>query len=451
MDHWLIGSCYLRSWWNYPPIERETIKELTPSAIYITHVHWDHWHGPTLKKLFDKNILIITHREPNGRSVKDLKAIGFRNIKLLNHSESFEVGDIKITPYQFGLFLNDSALVVETENCKLLNANDCKIAGASLRHLLNKHGQFDFALRSHSSANDRVCYRIPGDVNFSNDNALHYSRSFKLFMDAVNPKFAIPFASNHVYLHKDVYNFNSIINDPYTLKDQIQEMGGMGPDLKIMLTGDSWSSNSGFEINKKNENYFLNKDFEILQYRNRNSDILNAYYKSESMVRISDGVINKFKEQIQNIPLLLRLQFKNWEFCLELFSESDSEFYLIMPKNVNITKITKPIQQHNALIRVPKKVFKDAVFLNMFHHSSISKRNEYTFNDYYNFHNFHNFQKLLELIELEVFPINLKYFYNILIAYSRRWRELIVYFNAFLLRRKGMPIYDVEEEILKRT
>jgi hypothetical protein len=36
-------------------------------------------------------------------------------------------------------------------------------------------------------------------------------------------------------------------------------------------------------------------------------------------------------------------------------------------------------------------------------------------------------------------------------AYVRRWREVIVYAQAVLLKRKGMPIYDVEEEILKRT
>jgi len=33
----------------------------------------------------------------------------------------------------------------------------------------------------------------------------------------------------------------------------------------------------------------------------------------------------------------------------------------------------------------------------------------------------------------------------------RRWREVIVYVQAFLLKRKGMPIYEIEEEILRRT
>ena len=57
MDPWLLGSCYWRSWWNYPPVKPEIKTNLNVDAIYITHVHWDHWHGPTLKKLFSKENL----------------------------------------------------------------------------------------------------------------------------------------------------------------------------------------------------------------------------------------------------------------------------------------------------------------------------------------------------------------------------------------------------------
>ena len=52
MDPWLLGSCYWRSWWNYPPVRKDLVDNLKADAVYITHVHWDHWHGPSLKKLF---------------------------------------------------------------------------------------------------------------------------------------------------------------------------------------------------------------------------------------------------------------------------------------------------------------------------------------------------------------------------------------------------------------
>ena len=137
VDPWLVGSCYWRSWWNYPPLKPVNFDSLNPDVIYITHVHWDHWHGPTLKKFLSKNVIIVTHEEPNDRSYNDLKKFGFKDIRVLMHAESFEFGDIKITPYQFGLFLNDSALVIESPEVKILNANDCKIAGQSLQQIKN--------------------------------------------------------------------------------------------------------------------------------------------------------------------------------------------------------------------------------------------------------------------------------------------------------------------------
>ena len=104
-----------------------------------------------------------------------------------------------------------------------------------------------------------------------------------------------------------------------------------------------------------------------------------------------------------------------------------------------------------ATIRIPIKILLDSVAMNMFHHSSISKRNQYIFKTEEQLLQYEKFQDLLEYVELEVFPIRIKYIGNLLKAYVRRWREVIVYVQAFLLKRKGMPIYDVEEEILKRT
>ena len=56
VDPWLIGSCYWRSWWNYPPVRKETYANIKPDAVYITHFHWDHWHGVSLKKLIEKEL-----------------------------------------------------------------------------------------------------------------------------------------------------------------------------------------------------------------------------------------------------------------------------------------------------------------------------------------------------------------------------------------------------------
>jgi len=450
MDPWLIGSCYWRSWWNYPPVDRNSVKNLDVDAIYITHVHWDHWHGPSLKKLFSKDTLIITHDEPNKRSVNDLKAIGFKNIKLLKHGECFELGNIKITPYQFGLFLNDSAVVVETADMKLLNANDCKIAGAALRSIIKRHGPFDFALRSHSSANDRVCYTLESG-NYSFDNKDHYSRSFALFMEAVKPKYAVPFASNHCHLHKDVYNMNAFVNDPFKLEKFLKENNRLDAiKLKVMLSGDWWSSATGFHINSDNRKFFENKEKHIEEYRDSVNNKLENYYKIESNITLDPRVIKMFEKQILTIPSFLRSRLGDFQYKMVLFNDSVEYHYIVTPKKALVKECERNLNL-GAIVRIPVKIFLDAVVRNMFHHSSISKRNKYIFKNEDLLLKYEKFQDLLEYVELGVFPIRINYVGNLLKAYMRRWREVIVYVQAFLLKRKGMPIYEIEEEILRRT
>ena len=52
IDPWLLGSCYWRSWWNFPKAKFDVQEIEEVDAVLISHVHWDHWHGPTLRKYF---------------------------------------------------------------------------------------------------------------------------------------------------------------------------------------------------------------------------------------------------------------------------------------------------------------------------------------------------------------------------------------------------------------
>ena len=70
-DPWLLGSAYWRSWWNYPKAVFDEEKIKSVDAVVISHIHWDHWHGATLKKYFlDKQFIIPD--EPGMRSEDDL-------------------------------------------------------------------------------------------------------------------------------------------------------------------------------------------------------------------------------------------------------------------------------------------------------------------------------------------------------------------------------------------
>src|SRR3982074_25037 len=79
-DPWLIGSCYWRSWWHFPEPPADLIRDLKPDYIYLTHLHWDHFHGATLKKLFAATTPILVPKANTTRMLDDLRWLGFQNI-----------------------------------------------------------------------------------------------------------------------------------------------------------------------------------------------------------------------------------------------------------------------------------------------------------------------------------------------------------------------------------
>jgi UDP-MurNAc hydroxylase len=123
-DPWLVGSAYWRSWWNYPPVPDGLVETLEPDFIYLTHMHWDHFHGLTLRQL-GLGLHMLVPKTPDRRIYEDLKAMGCTWITELVHGKPYQIGaDFQITSYQFGHF-PDSILVIEAGGKTILNANDC--------------------------------------------------------------------------------------------------------------------------------------------------------------------------------------------------------------------------------------------------------------------------------------------------------------------------------------
>ena len=121
------------------------------------------------------------------------------------------------------------------------------------------------------------------------DDREHYFRSFKLFMDAVRPKYAIPFASNHCHLHEEVFDLNTYVSKPNELAGYLAGDQGSRPwELVTMLPGSSWSSKEGFKL--ANQDAFEFYEQKLLAYRNEVADRLDHYEQKELRVEISDDI-----------------------------------------------------------------------------------------------------------------------------------------------------------------
>lgn len=453
IDPWLVGSCYWRSWWNIPEPVPDKHELMDVNYVIISHIHWDHWHGPSIRKYFRGNHFLLPD-DPNMRSYRDLKSIGERSVERVKHGQTINLGnDVLVTIYQFGLYLNDAAIVVETPEIRILNANDAKIAGHSLRQILKNHGGFDFAFRSHSSANARVCFYQRDSPEKPPDDDKHYARSFKLFMDKVQPRYAVPFASNHCHLHKDTFKFNKIITNPVKLRKQLEELGGLATaELKIMLPGSTWSSECGF--NCSSESVFHNLDSYLADYEERMTPKLEEYYKKEEAVPIDEKLIFRYFKLLDRIPPWKQWKFKDFTAVYEFrYPSGKNKAYKLTPFRKQVSPASeKDIHESRIVISFPAIVFRDAVLRNMFAHARISKRCRFIAEDKAAMSELKRFLALHSRLEFGLYPISMRYMSRFSGGYLRRWREVFVYCAAaWHLHIRKRPEYEVEERILKDT
>jgi len=292
IDPWFIGSCYWRSWWNYPEPANELISSLRPTHIYITHLHWDHFHGPSLRALYQFNPVLLLPASPSSRMINDIKSdFKFSNVKELRHGKEYYIGkEFSLTSYQFNLVNTDSALAIRAASTNLLNANDAKTFGLSLKNILKRYKSFDFVFRSHSSASGYpYCY--PEENIFSSQRMpSDFSNDFIAFSEAANAKYAVPFASSHVYLHKDTLKYNKYYNSPL-LVEQAHNSLSTKSNVVVMPSGSSWSSQTGFNI--INHDY-TNIPSDIKRMSELHAASLEKEYHKNSNAKLRQQIIEKY-------------------------------------------------------------------------------------------------------------------------------------------------------------
>ncbi len=436
VDPWLLGSCYWRSWWNYPPAPGFVTRMESLDYIYLTHMHWDHFHGPSLRKLPSGATLLIpeAHFE---RMRKDAEIFKFREIIELPHGKAVELKDgMRVTSYQYGLFM-DTTLAVEDRDTCLVNMNDCKLRGRALKQLIDRTPRVDFLFRSHSSASaypNCVTPEDPDDVVYRTRE--DYMNEFVDTTRLLEARYAIPFASSHCYLHKETVQYNDIAVTPKDVYEQFQQNPPPNSECVVMLAGDSWSVEDGFQI--RESDYFTRRDERVAEYAAEKAPILDAYYELESGVDVSFRPFKKyFQAQIDSLPRVLRLLFKP-VIVFGLPGRDDIHWIVDFDKRDVYELDTLP-ESYSCRVVIPPIVLKDCLYKHMFATFSASKRvsieiRKGGLRDYLIF-----FQ-LLDMFEYEYFPLRMLVKPRFLRVWLRRWREVLDYAGlllAVVFARKG--------------
>lgn len=451
-DPWLVGSAYWRSWWNYPPVPRSLWESLQPDFIAITHIHWDHFHGPSLRK-FARETPILIPRGHALRMKKDLNAMGFLDVRELRHGETRELAPgFTFTSYQFYPF-TDSGVVVECEGVKLFNANDAKFMGAPLDQILKRHPGIDFVFRSHSSANPRICFDFTDAPFRTRDEPERYLKDFANFARKVGARYAIPFASNHCYLHRETFHLNDTVITPLQVEEycRARSPGYAGsPEVKVMVAGDSWQSDSGNpEIGFKlaQNAYFLQRERCLRAYAAEQSGSLEKSYALEARSEVSlaqfEGYFSRF---LACLPWVLRRPFKGKPVTYVLTGRRTSRFWVDI-YNRKIREVG-PLEDalHPLQVHTSAYIFRRCMALGLFIHLGISKRVLFR-SRREDAKRFWLLITLFDLYECEMLPLRRLLAPRFLSTWLPRWREVLLY--AAILARKATGREFAMEDYLR--
>lgn len=380
-DPWLIGSCYWRSWWNYPPVPTELVDDLQPNFIYLTHLHWDHFQGPSLKR-FDPATPIYVPFDRYDRMRRDLRAIGMTSVHEIPHGRRVQLAPgLAIRSYHFSPFVTDSAVVIEAGDIVLLNANDAKLAGGPLRQILNDYPRIDFCFRSHSSANARACHHVIGEPDTQVDDNEHYLRAFALFAERVGARYLIPFASNSCLLHDDVYHLNPLVQTPQLARDYFERFAAerkLDTKLQIMVPGDRWSEKHGFEI--AGQDWFERRPEHLAAYRDRIRPTLDRQARIEAKVKVSSRMVERFFGEVaKTTPAFLLRPLRGKEVLLVARSERETTGFAVDLAGGGKVRLVAPdaFEAFDIRVEFPALILLQSMTMNMFSHASISKRVHY--------------------------------------------------------------------------
>lgn len=425
-DPWLVGSTYWRSWWNYPPVAASTMRSLRPDCVYLTHIHWDHFQGPSLRK-FDPETTILVPDGHDSRMREDLHQMRFPNVVEMAHGETRELAPgFRITCYQFGFIPTDSALVIEGDGVTLLNANDTKLMGAPLDQVLERHPHIDFVFRSHSSANSRLCYEITDDVTRSVDDVDRYIRSFTDFVCRTGARHAVPFASNHCFLHDETYPFNDTVQTPALVQSSFERTKTWDTQLRVMVSGDSWSSEEGFSI--ADHDYFERRSEHLEQYRLRKKPVLEKFYAKEARATIRDEHMERyFRDFFADLPAPFRLLYRKNPILFVLSAGETKTLYELDIYHRSLRRLESyeedayPMQIHTGTL-----IMKHCVTSRLLSHLPISKRVRYRTTARLE-RRLKLFNRLINLYEYNVFAMRRLPFRRLMRIARLRWREALLY------------------------
>lgn len=220
-DPWIVNGVFDGSWYHYPPITTTLSNLEDVDAIYLSHVHPDHYDERYFD--FDKDIpIFVLDHGPNFLK-NNLSRAGYKNLILIKDGETAPFNEFDVSLYapfakhnfhdaKIGNII-DSAMVIKSGENTVLNANDNTLTIDACHRLNDAHGPIDMAMLNYNAAGPYPsCFNNLTEEEKRSEHDRIILRNYDhmcSILQALKPSLALPFAGAYIIAgkqsHKNAY------------------------------------------------------------------------------------------------------------------------------------------------------------------------------------------------------------------------------------------------------
>ena len=205
-DPWIVDGVFDGSWCHFHPLETTLENLQDVDAIYVSHLHPDHYDPNNFNVRKDIPIFILNH----GINFlhKNLSNAGFTNLILIKDKEKVTFKDYEITMFaEFSTHnfadstigtLIDSGIILESNGVVAFNPNDNKPDIKSCLEIKEQYGHIDLVLLNSNAAGPYpACFDNLSDTEKLQEKELieekYMDYGFKC-IQILEPSYVVPFA-----------------------------------------------------------------------------------------------------------------------------------------------------------------------------------------------------------------------------------------------------------------
>jgi UDP-MurNAc hydroxylase len=305
----------------------------------------------------------------------------------------------------------------------LFNCNDAKFFGLPLRQILRDYPKIDFILRSHSSASPvPLCIEDHERLFAHGDRSHDSADQFASCALHTGARYAIPFASNHCFLHPETRRFNATVTTPELARRRYAALAadaGVDTECVVMPPGSSWSDTEGFDIAHFD---FSRRDAYVEALLAKNSATLAAQQELESRVTADfEAFQDYFGKLFTSLPRFI----KRGRLPPIVFRVADStgmHLWLVNARQETVS-VVQSLPPDLVVLDVHAIVLNDCAKLRMFSVWTASKRLKIHLPTAASLAHINLLFTLLDMYETDLLPLARNFTARSVAVRLRRWRE----------------------------